>query len=119
MSQPVEHIQDSLPPQTSEAERIFRKQKAAWMANPYPGYETRVANLKKLRALVDPAGETPLVAGLEQYVTERCSDLVWGQRQLVEHRYVAAAATDEAVKKISMTQHGSVRLGMHSKIATS
>ena len=48
MSQPVEHIQDSLPPQTSEAERIFRKQKAAWMANPYPDYETRVANLKKL-----------------------------------------------------------------------
>ena len=52
MSQTVEHIQDSLPPQISEAERIFRKQKAAWMANPYPDYATRVENLKKLEAIL-------------------------------------------------------------------
>jgi coniferyl-aldehyde dehydrogenase len=52
MSQPVEHIQDSMPPRQSEAARIFAKQKAACLADPYPEYATRVANLKKLEAIL-------------------------------------------------------------------
>ena len=52
MSQAVEHIHDSMPPQQSEAARIFAKQKAACLADPYPDYATRVANLKKLEAIL-------------------------------------------------------------------
>ena len=52
MSQPLEQVQDNIPKQPSEAERIFRKQRAAWLKNPYPDYETRVENLKKLEAIL-------------------------------------------------------------------
>ena len=52
MSQPVEHIHDSLPPRISEAERIFRKQKTASLADPYPDIATRTENLKKLEAIL-------------------------------------------------------------------
>ncbi len=54
MSQTVEHIHETLPPQPSEARRIFDAQRAAYRADPYPDYATRVENLKKLeRILVD------------------------------------------------------------------
>ena len=52
MSQTVEHIHDSLPPRQSEAARIFEKQRAAYRADPYPDYATRIANLKKLEAIL-------------------------------------------------------------------
>ena len=52
MNQQLEHIADALPQQQSEAERIFQKQKAAWLENPYPDYETRTNNLKKLEAIL-------------------------------------------------------------------
>ena len=52
MSQPVEHFPDSDTAVPSEAERIFRLQKAAWLADPYPDYATRVANLEKLEAIL-------------------------------------------------------------------
>lgn len=52
MSQPVEHIQDSMPPQQSEAARIFARQRAAYLADPYPDYATRRKNLQKLEAIL-------------------------------------------------------------------
>jgi coniferyl-aldehyde dehydrogenase len=52
MSQPVEHIHDNLPPQQSEAARIFEKQRAAYLADPFPDYRTRIKNLKKLEAIL-------------------------------------------------------------------
>jgi coniferyl-aldehyde dehydrogenase len=52
MSQPAEHFQETITQQPSEAERIFRKQKAAFLAEPYPDYATRVENLKKLEAIL-------------------------------------------------------------------
>ena len=52
MSQPAEYLHDNLPPQQSEARRIFDLQRAASRADPYPDYETRVENLKKLERIL-------------------------------------------------------------------
>ncbi|MEE4218987.1 MAG: coniferyl aldehyde dehydrogenase [Xanthomonadales bacterium] len=52
MSQPVEHVQDNIPQQGSEAARVFGKQKAACLADPYPDHATRIGNLKKLEAIL-------------------------------------------------------------------
>lgn len=52
MSQTVEHIQDALPPRQGEAARIFELQRAAYRADPYPDYATRIGNLKKLERIL-------------------------------------------------------------------
>ena len=52
MSQPAEHFQGTITQQPSEAERIFRKQKVAFLSEPYPDYAKRVENLKKLEAIL-------------------------------------------------------------------
>ncbi|MBT8040901.1 MAG: coniferyl aldehyde dehydrogenase [Xanthomonadales bacterium] len=52
MSQPVEQFPNSDTSPPNEARRIFDLQKAAYLAEPYPDYATRVANLEKLEAIL-------------------------------------------------------------------
>jgi len=71
MSQTAENVHEAAP-QQSEAARIFARQRAAYRAEPYPSYETRVANLKKLEAiLVD--NQEAIVEAISQDFGHRCS----------------------------------------------
>jgi coniferyl-aldehyde dehydrogenase len=71
MSQTAENVHET-PPQQSEAARIFARQRAAYRAEPYPSYETRVTNLKKLEAiLVD--NQEAIAKAISQDFGHRCT----------------------------------------------
>lgn len=76
MNQTVEYIhqenREETKPQQSEAARIFEKQREAYLADPYPSYETRVENLKKLESIL-AENQEEIAAAISEDFGHRCS----------------------------------------------